>query len=154
MIIKAPEWMLGPREYETEGESRLAKFIDDYNNDREPDQETIEFLVRSFEEILSGVPSKKALALEKKRGRKKQTQRSYRIAFRMANLMELGESYNSACSKVSEEENLDERQVKRLYSEHKGPIQDVFRMNREINHLLNTLSPPEAEKLRAKLRTW
>lgn len=71
MKIKSP---FGPRIYDSEGERRLAKFINDYWAGREQDPENTEWLVERFGQILSGVPPKKALALEK-RGAERKTMR-------------------------------------------------------------------------------
>lgn len=107
------------KESDTQGMSIIRNFVAQVSKGSPPDPDDLSFVVEAFKQILRGTPSKKALNLERRRGRLKSKDYinigSF-IWFRIRN----GSTYTDATREAADRYNCSLETAKRHYSQFKS----------------------------------
>lgn len=139
----------------TEGGWYLAEFLIAMDKGETPPVETMRFLYEAITKILAGVEPKKALKLQRGRGRKvtvKRSLRGERIATRVHVLRE-SMPLDDAHARVGTEVGLSEDQIKQLYAKHKDSAIVRLRFD-ECLAKTEKFLPLLEEEVRSALLNW
>ena len=123
----------------------LRRYCEALERGERPDFETEQFLKAAFLAIRQGTPPKKALQLERGRGRKSaKTLREMipqaDMAMRVMRRMRAGVSYEKAIELVADETRLSYKTVQRHYGKAKAPAALIIRLYEQLPTLLQKLA--------------
>ncbi len=130
----------------TEGEVHMSRFVSAIEKGEQPPAETMKFFQSGFNEVLSGTPAKKALKLEKSRGRKGVSKkvgelaRQVRITKGVLMLRRRGLSLEKSFELVSAATDLSYKTLERYYKKCKRHAEANLWLD-EVTELLDEFRP-------------